>query len=112
MRSEGVFGQKMGGETEIPSACGRRYLDRLLNRYRTNFSQPAVLTDLMSVFGFRPLRKQAFDGSESKNSQLLAQPAVNLVRGETEIRTRDTLLEYTRFPGVNLSPYCDLIEKL
>ena len=24
--------------------------------------------------------------------------------GETEIRTRDTLLEYTRFPGVPLKP--------
>ena len=26
------------------------------------------------------------------------------VCGETEIRTRDTLLEYTRFPGVPLKP--------
>ena len=28
----------------------------------------------------------------------------SLIGGETEIRTRDTLLEYTRFPGVPLKP--------
>ena len=28
----------------------------------------------------------------------------SLICGETEIRTRDTLLEYTRFPGVPLKP--------
>ena len=56
-------------------------------------------------FRFRPLTKAAFDGPETKNSRLLSQPAaVPLSCGESEIRTRDTLLGYTRFPGVPLQP--------
>ena len=59
----------------------------------------------LSVSGSGPLRKQAFDGPETKNSRLLSQPAaVPLSCGESEIRTRDTLLGYTRFPGVPLQP--------
>ena len=59
----------------------------------------------LSVSGSGPLRKQAFDGPETKNSRLLSQPAaVPFSCGESEIRTRDTLLGYTRFPGVPLQP--------
>ena len=59
----------------------------------------------LSVSGSGPLRKQAFDGPETKNSRLLSQPAaVPSSCGESEIRTRDTLLGYTRFPGVPLQP--------
>ena len=35
---------------------------------------------------------------------LLGSKARFFASGETEIRTRDTLLEYTRFPGVPLKP--------
>ena len=38
-----------------------------------------------------------------KNSRLKTNLLLNY-RGVTEIRTRDTLLTYTRFPGVPLQP--------
>ena len=67
----------------------------------------------LSVSGSGPLRKQAFDGPETKNSRLLSQPAaVPLSCGESEIRTRDTLLGYTRFPGVPLQPLEHLTAKV
>ena len=41
---------------------------------------------------------------ESDASKRRRQPIGCLLSGESEIRTRDTLLGYTRFPGVPLQP--------
>ncbi len=50
-----------------------------------------------------PLRKQASDGPDPKTARRIAPGCIPLC-GESEIRTRDTLLGYTRFPGVPLQP--------
>ena len=56
------------------------------------------------LFRCPPLTKTSFRRAGHQKSTAAALRCHSLICGETEIRTRDTLLEYTRFPGVPLKP--------
>ena len=56
-------------------------------------------------FRFRPLTKASFRRARNQKQPVaFATSCRSLSCGESEIRTRDTLLGYTRFPGVPLQP--------
>ena len=85
------------------AALRLRYLDAL-PRGRLNREWHPVTTFPLCFFAAHPLRKTSFRRAGHQKSTAAALRCHSLICGETEIRTRDTLLEYTRFPGVPLKP--------
>ena len=63
---------------------------------------PMGPTVLFSLTG--PFENRVSTVLPSKKAPQLRCDAISSVCGETGIRTRDTLLGYTRFPGVPLKP--------